>query len=237
MSKAIEIAAMTLGGLSLFAVCFLGFAVLSGTPLHQVAGIGRLLGAPTPLTPEFPEQPENTDEHPGPRPEGDVISSSIGVMGTWTLPSPYTQDELRGLTDEIKGKLTVLELREQQLDDRELQLDDEADSIAERFEAMERLRADLETFQRELELRELEVMRDEETTRDQNAAQWRDVAVILADLDEEEAGKRLVEYPPEQAAAILRAMTPADASTALNAIEHGRWKEYVDAYTALGGGE
>jgi len=237
MSKVIEIAAMTLGGLSLFAVCFLGFAVLSGTPLHQVAGIGRLFEPPPSLTPEFPEESADTGTRPSPRPEDEVISSSIGVMGTWNLPSPYTQDELRSLTDELKGKLTVLELREQHLDDRELRLDDEASSIAERFESMERLRADLETFQRELELRELEVIRDETTTRDQATAQWRDIAVILADLKEEVAGQRLVEYPPEQAAAILRAMTPADASTVLNAIDPGRWKEYVDAYTALGDGK
>ena len=90
-----------------------------------------------------------------------------------------------------------------------------------------------EQFQRELELRELEVIRDEKTTRDRATAQWSDVAVILADLDEDVAGERLAEYPPEQAAAILRAMTTVDASTVLNAIDPKRWKEYVDAYTAL----
>jgi len=237
MSKVIEIAAVTLGGLSLFAVCFLGFAVLSGTPLHQVALVGHLFEPPELGMPLTTEGPRETQERSEPRPENDVISSSLGVMGTWNLPSPYTQDELRGLTDELKGKLTVLEMREQHLDEREQQLQEEADTIAERFESLERLRADLEAFQRELELRELEVIRDEKTTRDQATAQWRDVALILVDLDEDVAGQRLVEYPPEQAAAILRAMTPDQASTVLNAVDPARWKDYVDAYTKLRDGK
>lgn len=233
MSKVLEFSAMALGGLSLFAVCFLGFAVLSGTPLHEVAIIGGLFEPPPPPTPPITEQPDGSTERPTERPDQDVVSAGIGVMGTWNLPSPYTQDELRSLTDEIKGKLTVLELREEHLDERERQLGDEASSIAERFESLERMRTELEEFERELDLRELEVLRDEKTMKNQATAQWRDVATILADMDETTAGQRLVEYPPEQAAAILRAMTPEQASTVLNAVDPSRWKEYVDAYTAL----
>lgn len=237
MSKVIETAAVILGGMSLFAVCFLGFALLSGTPLHQVAVIGNLFEPPEIPTPGPTEAPAETEAGREQRPENEVISSSVGVMGTWNLPSPYTHEELRGLTDELKGKLTVLEMREGHLDEREQQLDEQTDTIAEHFESLERLRAELENFQRELELRELEVVRDEQTTRDQTTAQWRDVALILADLDEDVAGQRLVEYPPEQAAAILRAMTPEQASTVLNAVDPARWKDYVDAYTKLRDGK
>lgn len=233
MSKVVEIAAMALGGLSLFAVCFLAFAVLSGTPLHEIAGIGAFFEPPPAPIPQASDPSDDPADTPSDRTSDDVVSSGIGVMGTWNLPSPYTQDELRFLTDELKGKLTVLELREEHLDEREQQLNDEAATVAERFESLDRLRTELEKFERELELRELEVLRDEKTSKDSATAQWRDVATILADMDEETAGQRLVEYPPEQAAAILRAMKPEQASTVLNAIVQPHWKEYVDAYTAL----
>lgn len=232
MTKAIEIAAMTLGGLSLFAVCFLGFAVMSGTPLHEVAGIGAFFDAPQVATPgEAGEPGPEEQEKPPKRPVSEVVSAGIGVMGTWTLPAPYTKEELQGLVDELKGKLTTIQQREAHLDERERKLDDQAADLAERFESMERLRVRLEEFQRELDLRELEVQRGEKAVAQEESARWKDVAGILADLDETQAGQRLVEYPPEEAGAILRAMNPEQANAVLNAVDPSRWKEYVDAYT------
>ena len=40
MNRLIEIVAMTVGGFSLFLVCFVGFATLSGKDVSQVAVIG-----------------------------------------------------------------------------------------------------------------------------------------------------------------------------------------------------
>ena len=156
-------------------------------------------------------------------------------MGTWDLPSPFTQEELQSLIDEFKGLRAVQDLREQELDEREMQLDSQTATIAERFQSLARLRTECEEFARKLDLRELEVIRDEEITRDKDTAQWREMGEVLAGLDETVAGQRLVQYLPEEAAAILRAMTPAEASTLLNSIDAQLWKEYMDAYTGLSG--
>ena len=46
MNRIIEAVAMTVGGLSVFLVCFVGFVALSGKDMSKVAVIGKLFPAP-----------------------------------------------------------------------------------------------------------------------------------------------------------------------------------------------
>jgi flagellar motility protein MotE (MotC chaperone) len=234
MGKFIEILAMGLGGISLFAVCFLGFAMTSGKPLDEVAGIGGFFD-PT----EIAEPPTEIVEAPSDRAltqrrsQGDIVRSGIGVMSAWSLPSPYSIAELSSLTDELKGRLQQIEVEEANLDQRERELDEEARTLAERFESMENLRVELEAFERRLDLREREVLQAENSASERETRKWSDVAAVLEALDTSVAGQRLVEYEPDDAAKVLRAMTPDTAAEILNQLAPERWKEYVEAYTAL----
>ena len=231
MTKIIEIAAMILGGLSLLAVSFVGFTVVSGSPLHEMAVIGKYFAseeteddsaAPANSEPEEPEKPKTNTE---------VVETSLGSMGAWSLPSPFTQNELQSLTDELKTKLQRLDLLEAELQQREQQVEEDREVIAERFAALEDMRKDLEAFKAELSLREQEVLRDESAAQEQETARWQDVANVVAALEDDAAGRRLMSFPPEDAASILLAMDAERAAELLNLLDGDSWKDYVEAYT------
>jgi len=234
MSKFIEILAMALGGLSLFAVCFFGFAVAGGQSPSQIPGIGKLFPEPETVVEEAAqEEADGSSEAPRPRrSDQDVVSAGIGVMGAWSLPSPFTQAELKTLADELKSTKLTLEERERSILAREQEVADKLDSINERFDVLEKMRADLEAFESELDLREQEVLRDEGAQAQRIGQTWADRAAVFDLLEEKEAGQKLLEYTPEEAAQILRAMDKTKAVQILNSIPQ-RFKEYLDAYASL----
>ncbi len=235
MSKFIEILAMALGGLSLFAVCFLGFTLASGKSLSDVPGLGGMVVEPDAegAVDGEPDAPTASRPQPaGPRTPHDIVQSSIGVMGAWGLPSPFTQVELKQLTDELKARRLELEDRERALEEREADVADRLAAIDERFDLLDRMREDLEAYERELELREQEVLRDEKARNQRVSQTWADRAVVFRGLDKNSAGVKMLDYEPAEAAQILHAMDPTEAAEILQAIPE-RWKEYLDAYASF----
>ena len=113
MNKSIEIAAMILGSISLLTVCFLGFAVMSGVPLHQVAIIGSLFPEPVERAAEVdPNGAPTVDPSDEPSDE-EIIAQGVGIVASsFVLPSPYDAVELKGLTDELKMRRQQLNARE-----------------------------------------------------------------------------------------------------------------------------
>lgn len=231
MTKLIETAAMVLGGLSLFAVSFVAFTVVSGGPLEDVAVIGKFFASSEEDSDS--DEPAPTTETPQEKPKTntEVVEASLGSIGVWSLPSPFTQTELRTLTDELKGKLQQLDLREADLERREKDLASDQEIVTERFTSLETMRKDLEAFKAELMLREQEVIRDEGAAEERENARWADVARVIAGLEDEVAGRRLISFPAEEAATILLAMEPERAAELLNQLEGDDWKSYVEAYT------
>lgn len=235
MSKLIEIAAMVLGGLSLFAVSFVAFTMVSGTDMRRVAVIGSLLpevavdgdGEPVaePETHALPPMPQRTNEQ--------VVEASLGVLGTWNLPSPYTQNELQALADELKMRRSRLELRANDLDVREQDLEAEQELIAEQHRTLEAMKAELEAFQAELALREQELRNEERAVADAHTERWKGVARVIAGLETDAAATRLKAFEPVEAARILTQMDDERAATLLNELDGKLWKDYVDAYTDL----
>ncbi len=241
MNRIIEIAVMAIGGLSLFLVCFVGFASLSGKDMSQVAVIGKL----------FPAPPSESGEHGSAAVEGEhadaksgahesslsdaaVIEASLGVLSAWTLPSPYSSSELRVLSEEIKRKRAELEEFEHALARRERAVQDDEGELAERLKTLEQMQEHLENLQGELSEREQAVARQEDAVQAGADSRWTSVAGVIGAIEEPAAAaKRLAEYEPEEAAKILRALgDDVRAGEILNALEESRWKEYVGAYTA-----
>jgi len=231
MTKLIETAAMALGGLSLLAVSFVAFTVFSGTPLDEVAVLSKLLHGQDAAT-EPPTEPVEVAPSK-PRSNTDVVETTLGSLGAWTLPSPFTENELQTLTDELKTKLQRLDLRQADQDRREEELDADRKTVAERFDSLESMQKDLEAFKAELKLREQEVLRDEAAASERATARWTDVGRVIAALEDEAAGRRLSSFPPEDAARILLSMEPTRAAEILNQLEGDSWKDYVEAYTDL----
>jgi flagellar motility protein MotE (MotC chaperone) len=237
MNRILEIVAMAVGGLSLFLVCFVGFASLSGKDVSRVAVIGKLFPAPAEHGAEgqADESAKNGEsEEAEPLSDTAVIEASLGVLSAWTLPSPYSTSELRVLSGELKEKRAELEERELALARRERSVHEDEVELEERLRTLEELRQHLETLQAELGTRELEVRRQEDSARAGQESRWTEVAHVIGAIeDPAAAAKRLLEYPSPDAAKILRALgDEGRAGEILNAVQGERWKELVDAYTA-----
>lgn len=233
MTKIIETAAMALGGLSLFAVSFVGFSVFSGRPLRDVALIGGLLPPADEAEATPPAGGPQSSEPPAQdaRTERQVVEASLGTLGAWSLPSPFTPNELRTLTEELKARLARLDLRQAELERASAELEADREVIAERFGALEEMRKDLEAFKAELILREQEVLRDEGAARERENERWTSVARVLSGLEDEAAGRRLASFTPEEGAQILLGMEETRAAELLNQLEGKLWKDFVGAYT------
>jgi flagellar motility protein MotE (MotC chaperone) len=232
MNRIIEVVAMAVGGTSLFLVCFVGFTALSGRDVSQVAVIGKLFPAKGDEAPEDVAVPEVEPKRE--MSDAAVVEASLGVLSAWTLPSPYSTSELRVLVQELESKRAELARREEALAKRERTVADDEQELAERLATLEELRAELERVQLDLEERRVVLGREEDAAAAGANARWSEVAGVLGVLDEpEDAAKKLQEYPPADAAKILRALGDDDqAGEILNAVAPARWKEYVDAYTA-----
>jgi len=244
MTRAIEISAMILGSASLLAVSFLGFAMMSGVPLHEVAVVGGLFEPPPTPEVDAPDGQANPPSDPleglpqGKRPARTpdrVVQSSLGLMSAYSLPSPYTQAELHALADELKGRSARLDARKLELDEREEAIEALEQGYEQRLEALQDLQDRLDTFQRELLQREREVEREEETARLADERKYAEIARLLAGFDAERRTQLLVQYAPDEAALILVALDEDVRTEAMSALGDTlppeKVKEYVEAYS------
>lgn len=241
MNKSIEIIAMILGSISLLTVCFLGFAVMSGTPLHEIAGIGRFFSPPATEESDSSGQPVPDPTRAPERPDDEtVFRREAGLLPNWNLPSPYDAQELKSLVDGLKLHSQELDLREVDLDRRESELDAQEETITNRLEGLMALQTQLEERQSDLALdqAELESARQEETQRVKQ--EWTDIAKIVEAMEEDKRNAFLVGFEPGEIAQILRSLTIEDRAKALSGLQDkitdpDRFAEILDAYKKLGG--
>ena len=242
MNRVIEIGAMILGSASLLLVSFLGFAVMSGVPLHEVAVIGGLFEGP-PVEDaeegadgsEFPV--DGASERSPTRSPESVVAGSMGLMSAYSLPSPYTQVELQELADEVKGLSLRLDARRIELDRREADLRATEESFEQRILALEDLQQSLDRFQRELLERELEVKRDEDAEDLSEVQRFAEIATALETFEKDDARiGLLLSYEPDEAAMILVALDEkvrnssfAGMSARLSA---EKMREYLEAFSS-----
>lgn len=232
MSKTVELAFLALGGISLFVVAFLGFAVSGGVPLQDVAVIGPLLEQD--VEPTTTTEPVEVAPDPArPRSDFEVLRSNAGILSAYSLPSPFDGGELQELADELSRRKQDLDEREDRIAERELQVQEREDSAAEQFRTLQEMRNGLEALEADLEARASEVARDESASAENEQSGWRSRAELFADGDAEELSGRLTQYEPEEAARILHQLESERATELLNALPASQWKTYVDAYTAL----
>jgi flagellar motility protein MotE (MotC chaperone) len=230
MNKALQIAAMGVGGVAFFAASFVGFAKLTGVPLGEVAVVGPILGPL--LDPPTPPRPER--EFDGTAPADAVVRASIGALGAFSLPPPFERDELQQLTDEIKARRSDLARRLEAVDTRERELADHLARLEDMSAEMSRLRLDIERREAELELRALEVARDEDARGESDSVRDARLGKLLEGLDPRQAVTRLLEMRPEEAARVLVRMDDNRVTQILSLVPQERWRAYAEAYAALG---
>lgn len=231
MSRFVEIAVLALGGLSLFAVAFLGFASMAGTPMEDVPLIGPLFEeADADPAPAQPAASGSADTAPPSREQ--TIRANVGLLSAFSVEAAFDAGELEDLSRELKTARLELDQRLEAVAAREAEVERRAEHVDRQFATLEELRAELEEFEARLRLREQEVLRDEAAFDETEAAALAEVARLFASGDAEELASRLVRFPPEEAARLLRSLDAERAAELLNALPDDRWKEYVDAYSA-----
>ena len=228
MNPKLKFAALSAGGVTLFALSFVTFSAFSGTPLHENALLGMFIEAP-----EETDEVAVVDEKADPvekQNRDELIEGSLAVSASFVLPSPYTSSELESLTAELKAKKLDYETRLTKLRDREHAIEEREALVEERYSELATLRNALQEFELELQLRSAEVDRDEKAQEMREKQSWRTVARTFEEGDVEEQIKKLMTYSPDDAAKILSALNIERMRELTSALPVDRYQEYMDAY-------
>ena len=243
MNRTIEIIAMALGGISLLTVCFLGFAVMSGIPLHDIAVVGNFFEAPAvPLPTASATAPEATAPRERATDEK-AIMSQAALLHAWSLPSPFDPEELKELTDDLKLRLQRIEAREGELDTREEHLDDRDRAIQGRLEALVDMQGRLDKQREEMQAQQKDLDQQQEEVAAREAKKWQNTAKILMQMKPDDAAGYLKDanYEPQQMARILAAMDGKKAADVMVALQKkiddpAVLRSFMDAYGEVSGG-
>jgi len=224
---------MGLGGLSLFVVAFLGFAAMSGTPLSELAVIGPMFAEEEDPEEELAALLEDSGPAPSIATAKQVIEANMGMLKVFALEPPFTSEELQTLAVNLKSAKLGYDERMRKLDEREATIGVREELLTEQFSALEEIRAELERYEEDLNLRSAEVGQDEKAQATTEAARWAEVSNLFAGGDVDELSSRLLRYDAAEAAQILSHLDKSQASSLLNALPADKWKEYVDAFSDL----
>lgn len=225
MNRLIEIAAMCLGGVSLLAVSFLGFAFLTGAPLSEMAVVGKYFAEPEPTDAEKVKEEKREQRPPTKR---ETIDRHTSAMGLFDLPSPYSADELQSLESTLRDRIETLNARELDLDQRQEEIDAKSKQLAEQLETLLNMRDELELRQQSLDARSSEVARAELVKSKDDDGTATITAQFLADFEDQDRAKSLLTVYEDSAALILSKMDPDVASTTLSLMfaEDGEGKKF-----------
>lgn len=232
MNNTLKTSMMALGGLGLFTGTYVGIALISGAPLHEVAGISMFVDAPE--TPEGPAPSALVADNSVDEPEktgSELLNSNAGLLGAFMMDAPFTASELRGLENELKRKLREQTIERGALEVRSLELDEWEHSLRERQTKLASLRTKLEEMENKIELRTAELERDEDVAKDRERQSYRELAAIFKGGSPEVNAGMMMSESPEDAALILRELDPAQAGEIMRLIEpRTERKKYMDAY-------
>jgi len=220
MSKVLKYAAYGLGGFAILSGTFLGFALLSGTPLSQIPGMQSMFPAPVQPPARLGEQ-----EHPDldareelaadQRSAGQVFERARSPLQAFLLPNPFSAGELEGLADALERQQATLKEREGELARERSQLEEEKQHYRELFAELEDLRSALVRQNEEQQARSEELQRDRDALAEVERASFRSLAAVYAEGKAKDMAALLAKaYAPEKAALILAAL-PDDRAAAL----------------------
>ncbi len=254
MKPAVKYALMGVGGVALLFGSFVTFAALSGTPLHEVAIIKNFVKAPAPGEEHAPgdatktaEKPADPGEHASEtaasakgeheakstgKPDAKAVEASVGVLGAFSLPAPFSADELGDLQRELREARSGAKERLAKIEEREHALDDYERALDQRYKELAELRQKLEKKELDLSLREDEVKRDLDARSAREAASWKELAKFFEEGEPKDLAKNLASYDPRDAVKILRSLDDERASAIVNALPPEKYHEYLEAYRA-----
>lgn len=234
MHKYLKPTLFGLGGMTLFSLTYGAVALISGSPLHSVAGFGMFFDAP-----EDTEEP--TDEFTGigeaPDPAEERVSGTealrrnTGLLGTFVLPAPFTATEFRALEKELKDGIQSNTLDRKRIRLRELELEEWEKTLNSKYAELAEIRTKLEQMEDSIDLRQAELLRDENAKADAELKGWKALAKTFKGAKPDVVAKNLEAESPEDAALILCELGATEAGEILFKIEPATLrKEFRDAY-------
>jgi len=244
MKPALKYTLMAGGGLVLLFGSFVTFAALSGQPLHKVAVLSLFVKAPD--APREPSPREHESETPAAQPaattaQGEkplakedvkAVERTIGVLGAFALPSPFSTDELTDLQQQLGRGNKDLKARLARVEQRERELDDRERDIEQRQLELTELRQKLVDKESELRMLSDEVTRDSEARNARDAASWKELSKFFEEGEPADLAKKLLSFDRREAAKILRSLDDERASAIVNALPADKYHDYLDAYRA-----
>ena len=233
-NKIIELVAIGIGGISLFLASFLVFALSAGVPAHQVAIVGGMFPAP-----EVVEQPNTGEAIDGATPDivektmDDVLISTLNRLPAYTIQSPFADDEMSELVEELKRtKLAYeegvkdIEQREDALSKRDANLDEKDRILKDLMAALDRRESEMKLLQQELDngIRVADAAKE---------AEWATVATGFLGSDFEQHAQRLGNYEAEEAAMILKNLEADQRQNITDVLGPAEFKEIMAAYSKI----
>lgn len=234
----LKYAAYCLGATALLGGSFFTFAVLSGTPMSQVPGIGVAFPAPPDEEADLDAEPEPNDAREelaaDRRSAGQVYGRARGPLQAFLLDNPFSAGELEELADALKSERRSLAVRESALEKLRAELDEERRHYQGLFAELEELRTALVARNEEQEAREAELRRQASNLEEVERASYRNLASVYAEgKADTTAGMLAQTYAPEKAALILAALDDERAAALLAEIHEAdpaRGALYMDAF-------
>jgi len=225
-------------GLGAFSLClgsFLTFAILSGTPLHEMAIVGGMFPEPRAITGTGegiadPLEDLATDS----RPRATVLDQASIPLQAFVLQSPFTTERLESLQTELKSAIHSNEQLALELGETKAELDRQRQHIEDRWNELDLFRDKL--VERDLELQSLsdELERDVAAQSEKERAQWVKAAKLFEKGKTKDLARNLTLYPPTDAAKILSALEGERAAEILAAVPPDRYLEYAEAFRKAG---
>jgi flagellar motility protein MotE (MotC chaperone) len=237
---------LALGGTTLFVGSFVGFAVMSGTPVHEIAVLKNFVRPPketkpaqTPSSDDPQHESARNDaasEHADTKPaksDKEVLAGSVGVLGSFLLPSPFTTTELASLQAQLQANREDLQKRLSNIEAREGELDEWEHALDQRMKELATARTALDKRELDLKLSVDEIERDKSAKGAREKESWKEIAKFFATGDPSELALKLAEFSPKEAVHILRALDDERASELVNALPTEKYHVYLEAYRAL----
>jgi len=245
MNNAAKYALLAGGGLVLTFGSFVTFAALSGAPLHEVALLNAFVPAPAasgtdretadedrsaPVTASTPAAGLATTAQTERQPSARAIEASMGALGAFVIPAPYSSEEFNELQKELRDGQKSLRERMARIEARERSLDEWEQSLQQRFDELNEMREQLVQRETELGLRESEAKRDLESSKATEQQSWKDLAKFFEEGDPADLSGKLAGFQPDEAARILHALPDERASELVNALPAEKYHAYLAAY-------
>jgi len=206
MNQIPKILAYGLGGLMLLVGSFATFSILSGTPPSELKAVGGLF--PESVEAEEVERPDDpeaeVERESDTRSPRQVLEEAATPLQLFTLPNPFSAEELKSLERRLQTKYQELEERERLLDAYSSELDQEREHIADLYREFTDLKTALMEQEAENDAVGAENVRDRRVFEEKRLASYAKMAPLFADTKADEAARLLVStYPPDEAALVL----------------------------------